>query len=155
VSQESSEPAKHAVPIDFHFNVEHAVLHACKVVRKALSQHLSVLVFSRDAQRLSRLDSALWTFSALDFLPHVYADSELADRTPVWLSLETGFQGERDMLVLFEDQLVSGFETWFGRFSRVIEIVSNEPSDRERARLRFKAYRERGFAPSAHEIAAA
>jgi DNA polymerase-3 subunit chi len=147
-------PAAAPVPIDFHVNVEHPVIHACRVVRKALSQQRTVLVYSRDAQRLSRLDSALWTFSALDFLPHVYADSALAGRTPVWLSLSAPLECARDMLLLFDEQPAPDFDRWFGRFGRVIEIVSTEPGDRLQARARFKAYRERGFAPCAHEIPA-
>ena len=140
------------VAVDFHFNVDHPVIHACRVVRKALSSGRTVLVFSRDAQRLARLDSALWTFSALDFLPHVYADSELADRTPVWLSMTAECERNRDMLLLLDDETVPDFEHWFERFERVIEIVSNEADDRARARGRFKAYREQGFAPRSHEI---
>ncbi len=142
------------VPIDFHFNVDHPILHACRVVRKALGQQRTVLLFSRDAQRLSRLDAALWTFSALDFLPHVYADSALAASTPVWLGLDATPERRRDVLVLMDDDVVPDFESWFAGFSRVIEIVSGEADDRARARLRFKAYRDRGFAPRAHEIAA-
>jgi DNA polymerase III subunit chi len=143
------------VAVDFHFNVEHPVMHACKVVRKALGQRLTVLVHSSDAQRLSRLDAALWTFSALDFLPHVYADSELAPRTPVWLSLDTVSSAGRDVLVLMSDEPVPDFERWFTGFSKVIEIVSTDDEDRARARNRFKAYRARGFEPSAHDLAVA
>ena len=141
--------------IDFHFNVEHPLIHACRVVRKALGSDRTVLVFSRDAQRLARLDSALWTFSALDFLPHVYADSELADRTPVWLSMAPPGDRRRDVLLMLDDEVVPGFERWFECFERVIEIVSNETEDRARARARFKAYRERGLAPRSHDIAPA
>ncbi|HUD24577.1 MAG TPA: DNA polymerase III subunit chi [Burkholderiaceae bacterium] len=142
------------VVIDFHFNVDHPVIHACRVVRKALGSGRSVLAFSRDAQRLARLDSALWTFSALDFLPHVYADSELADRTPVWLSMTPLPDRERDVLLLLDEQVAPDFERWFERFERVIEIVSNEDDDRAHARARFKAYRDRGFVPRSHQIAA-
>jgi DNA polymerase III subunit chi len=142
------------VAIDFHINVDHPLIHACRVVRKALAGGKTVLAFSRDAQRLARLDSALWTFSALDFLPHVYADSELADRTPVWLSMDALPDRARDVLLLMDDEAAPDFERWFDRFQRVIEIVSNEEDDRARARVRFKAYRERGFAPHTHPIAA-
>lgn len=146
------------VVVDFHFNVEHPVMHACRIVRKALGQRRTVLIHSTDAQRLARLDSALWTFSALDFLPHVYADSELAPRTPVWLSLSAGADGpqaRRDVLILMNDEPVPQFEEWFAGFSRVIEIVSTDDDDRARARSRFKAYRARGFEPSAHDLATA
>lgn len=142
------------VAIDFHVNVDHPLIHACRVVRKALGNGRTVLVFSRDAQRLTRLDSALWTFSALDFLPHVYADSELADRTPVWLSMTPLRDRARDVLLLLDDEAAPEFERWFDRFERVIEIVSNEEDDRARARVRFKTYRERGFAPRSHPIGA-
>jgi len=141
------------VSIDFHFNVDHPVMHACRVVRKALGNRRTVLVFSRDAQRLARIDSALWTFSALDFLPHVYADSALASCTPVWLSMTAPEPHTRDVLLLLDDEAPADFERWFERFERVIEIVSSQAEDRARARARFKAYRERGFAPRTHEIA--
>src|SRR5258708_40177854 len=100
------------VPIDFHFNVDHPVMHACRVVRKALGNRRTVLVFSRDAQRLARLDSALWTFSALDFLPHVYADSPLAPCTPVWLSLAAREQHTRDVLRLLHAPAAPAFHPW-------------------------------------------
>jgi DNA polymerase-3 subunit chi len=149
----AGEGASARVAIDFHFNVEHPLVHACRVVRKALGNRRSVLAFSRDAPRLARLDSALWTFSALDFLPHVYADSELADHTPVWLSMTPVADRRRDVLLLLEDEVVPDFERWFERFERVIEIVSNDDDDRARARARFKTYRERGFEPRSHQIA--
>ncbi len=150
---QAAEGGSPRVVIDFHFNVDHPLIHACRVVRKALGNHRTVLVFSRDAQRLARLDSALWTFSALDFLPHAYADSELADRTPVWLSMTALGDRDRDVLLLLDDEAVPDFGVWFGRFERVIEIVSNEEEDRARARVRFKAYRDSGFAPCSHQIA--
>jgi DNA polymerase-3 subunit chi len=146
--------APEGVVIDFHVNVDHPLIHACRVIRKALGSGRTVLAFSRDAQRLARLDSALWTFSALDFLPHVYADSELADRTPVWLSMTAVGDRQRDVLLLLDDDTAPDFERWFGRFERVIEVVSNEADDLARARARFKAYRERGFTPNTHPIGA-
>jgi DNA polymerase IIIc chi subunit len=33
----------------------------------------------------------------------------------------------------------------------VIEVVSRDEADRARARSRFKAYKDHGFAPVAHE----
>src|SRR5207245_2154281 len=85
--------------------------------------------------------------------PHAYADSELADRTPVWLSMTALSDRDRDVLLLLDDEAVPDFGVWFGRFERVIEIVSNEEEDRARARGRFKGYRDSGSAPGSHEHA--
>ena len=137
--------------IDFHFNVDHSVAYACRVVRKARAADCSVLVYSRDAERLARVDLALWTFSALDFLPHVAWPSPRAARTPVWLSTVAP-DGERDVLLTLDDEPAPQFAQWFPRFQRIIDIVSTDADDRARARLRFKAYREAGFSPNTHDI---
>jgi DNA polymerase-3 subunit chi len=139
--------------IDFHFNVDHGINYACRVLRKARSAKKTALVFSQDPERLARLDLALWTFSALDFLPHVGWPSPLAARTPIWLSA-TPADEQRDLLLLLDDAPAPQFATWFGRFERIIDVVSTDPEDRARARARFKTYREAGFTPVAHEIGA-
>ena len=38
------------------------------------------------------------------------------------------------------------------RFSRVIEIIENNPEARAAGRLRFKAYREQGIEPVTHQV---
>jgi DNA polymerase III subunit chi len=136
--------------VDFHFNVDHRLHYACRVVRKARGANLTVLAYARDADRMARFDTALWTFSALDFIPHVYADSPLASQTPVWLSLSAGIEGRRDVLLNLDDDMPDA--DWSARFDRVIEIVSRDEADRLAARSRFRAWRERGITPTAHEV---
>jgi len=143
-----------APSIDFHFNVDQGVAYACRVLRKARGAGKTVLVASRHGERLARLDTALWTFSPLDFLPHVAWPSALAARTPIWLSAGP-VEAERDLLLLLDDEPAPEFAGWFPRFEKVIELVSTDPDDRARARARFKAYREAGFAPVAHDIGGA
>ncbi len=134
--------------IDFHFNVEHRLQYACRVVRKVRAADLRVLVYARDADRLSRFDTALWTFSALDFVPHVYAQSPLAPRTPVLLTPALDDEsGACAVLVNLDDDVPPGLPALGGRFERLIEIVSREDDDRDRARDRFRRYRDAGLAP--------
>ncbi len=136
--------------VDFYFNVDHRLHYACRVVRKARAADLSVLVYARDADRLARFDTALWTFSALDFVPHVYADSPLAMHTPVWLTLAAGGGARRDVLLNLDDEVPQ--PDWCAQFARVIEVVSKDEQDRTQARGRFRAWRERGVTPVAHEV---
>jgi len=140
-------------PIDFHFNVDHGVGYACRVLRKARSAGRTAYAYCRDRDRLARLDLALWTFSPLDFLPHVRWPSPLAERTPIWLGSDPAEQ-PRDLLLLLDDDAAERFGEWFPRFERIIDVVSTDPADRVRARARFKTYREAGFTPVAHEIGA-
>jgi DNA polymerase-3 subunit chi len=139
------------VRIDFHFNVEHRLQYACRVVRRARGSACRVLLYSSDADRLARIDTALWTFSALDFVPHVHVDSPLAARTPVLLASSLDGGSGCEVLVNLDDELPPRLPSLSGRFERLIEIVSREDDDRRRARERFRAYREAGFDPQAHD----
>lgn len=138
--------------VDFHFNVDHRLQYACRVVRKARGAGKSVLAFAREPDRLARFDAALWTFSALDFLPHVYADSPLAASTPILLTLQTETAHERDVLLNLDDDTPPEFERWFARFERVIEVVSLDDADRRLARVRFNAYRQAGIEPTTFKV---
>jgi len=134
--------------IDFHFNVDHRVHYACRVTRKARAAGKRLVVFARSAERLAQYDSTLWTFSALDFLPHVYVNSPLASATPILLALDHGTAPASDVLLTLDDDAPPEFESLFGRYERVIEVVSRDETDRARARSRFKVYKEHGFQPT-------
>lgn len=137
--------------IDFHVNVEHRVHYGCRVTRKARTAGKRVVVYTRDPGRLAQFDAALWTFSALDFLPHVYSDSALAQVTPVLLALDLEQLPPSDVLLSLDDEVPPQVTSVCARFERVIEIVSRDEADRALARSRFKAYRELGLAPSHFE----
>jgi DNA polymerase-3 subunit chi len=144
-----------AVRIDFHFNVEHRLQYACRVVRKARAADCSVLLYARDADRLARLDTALWTFSALDFVPHAYVGAPLAARTPVLLAASLdGDVPACKVLVNLDDEVPSDFTALGGRFERLIEIVSQDDDDRRRARDRFRVYRDAGLRPQSFDRSA-
>ncbi|MBU1664112.1 MAG: DNA polymerase III subunit chi, partial [Gammaproteobacteria bacterium] len=42
---------------------------------------------------------------------------------------------------------------FFGRFQRLLEVVSTEPGDRERARERFRFFKGRGYELATHDLA--
>jgi DNA polymerase-3 subunit chi len=141
------------IRLDFHFNAEHRLHYACRVTRKARAAGKKLVVYARDAGRLAQFDSALWTFSALDFLPHVYADSALAGMTPVLLTLDAAGAPSSDVLLTLDDETPPDFGVLFGRYERVIEVVSRDDADRAQARSRFKAYRDGGLLPTTYEVA--
>jgi DNA polymerase-3 subunit chi len=134
--------------IDFHFNVDHRVHYACRVTRKARAAGKRVVAYTRSAERLAQYDAMLWTFSALDFLPHVYVGSPLAATTPILLAADYSTAPSSEVLLTLDDEPPPEFEQLFARFERVIEVVSRDDEDRTRARARFRAYKERGFQPA-------
>jgi len=71
--------------VDFHSNVPGKLAYACRLVRKAYGAGQKVIVVG-DQAALQAFDTQLWTFSALDFLPHCGLRHPLADQTPILLA---------------------------------------------------------------------
>lgn len=137
--------------VDFHFNVSDKIGYGCRLVRKAFRAGHRIVVFSDDAALLAQFDQSLWTFSALDFIPHVMASDPLAAETPVLLTQgESGADG-RDLMI----NLGGTTPTGFARFERLIEVVTALPDDREAGRARWRFYRDRGYPIETHDLAQA
>jgi len=136
--------------IEFHFTAPERVQYACRLLRKAHAQKLRVAVLG-SAPSLRQLDMALWTFSAVDFVPHSgAADSpEVQNASAVLLSEAPGLCAGRDVLVNLGDEVPEGFE----QFKRLIEIVPFDDHGRMTARQRWKHYASQGYDLIQHDLA--
>lgn len=137
--------------IDFHFNVPDRIAYACRLARKVRSSGSQLVIHSSDPQILSRLDQALWTFSALDFLPHCHVSDRLASETPILLADTSCDTPHHDVLVNLDAEQPE----FFSRFERLIEIVTTEDEDVLAGRQRWKFYKDRGYQLNKFDIAGA
>lgn len=139
--------------VDFHFNTPDRLAYACRLLRKAVRKGAGVAV-TGPAAALDGFDRLLWTFDDTEFLPHLRlrrAASPPARQqaTPVWLVDDAQQAVHLPVLVNLGDEPVTGFET----YQRLIEIVSQDETAREAARLRWRHYLGRGYAINRHEVA--
>jgi DNA polymerase-3 subunit chi len=138
--------------VDFHFNAPDKQAYACRLVRKAYLRGARLVVLA-EPQTLSALDTALWTFSTDDFLPHGregdapyvlrHSPIQLYSAVPPELPNSAGA-----VLVNLRADMPHGYE----RFERVIEVVSTDVNDRECARPRWMQYRAAGIEPHRHDL---
>ena len=136
--------------IDFHFNVPDRLRYACLVARTVLRRGLTLALWSSDERRLRDLDSLLWRFNDLAFLPHVFTTSPLANETPILMSTDlSSLQG--DVLLLLDDHLPPSWQTDFERFNRIIDVVSTKPDELKLSRDRYRAYRAAGVELAAYD----
>src|SRR5512145_1032321 len=63
------EGIENMTEVAFHFNAPDKLAYACRLLRKAVGSGARVVV-TAPADVLARLNSLLWTFSQLDFIPH-------------------------------------------------------------------------------------
>lgn len=135
--------------IDFHSNVPDRIAYACRLVRKARAAQCQVVVLAGNEGELRALDEALWTFSELDFLPHVPAGDPLAATTPVILADDDAAElPHYDILI----NLSARTPACFARFQRLFEIISSTEAEKAAGRERYRFYQQRGY-PLTHYTA--
>ncbi|MDR1969653.1 MAG: DNA polymerase III subunit chi [Burkholderiaceae bacterium] len=137
--------------VAFHFNVPDKLAYACRLLRKACAAGASVGVVAPPAL-LSDLDAALWSFSALDFIPHCRAGApaDVLAHTPIVLAADAAALPHSGVLLHLGEVVPDGFE----RFQRVIELVGIADGDRAQARQRWRHYAGLGYAIQQHDLTA-
>lgn len=136
--------------VAFHFNAPDKLGYACRLLRKAVGSGARVMVTGQ-SQALRELDTALWTFAPLEFLPHCYGEATpvALAASPVVLAESVRSAPHQQVLVNLGTAVPDGFE----RFERLIEVVTQDEQDRQEARRRWKHYADRGYSIERHDLA--
>lgn len=136
--------------VAFHFNAPDKWAYVCRLLRKAVARGSRVAV-TGDEALLRRFDIDLWTFSAVDFVPHCAAacDAGMLAASPVVFCKLPVNSPHRQVLLNLGSGVPSGFEP----FERLIEVVGTGDEDRADSRRRWKYYLDRGYAITRHDLA--
>lgn len=143
--------------IDFAFGAPDRLRTACQVVRKRYLAGQRLVVYCKEGSRLTAFDRMLWAFDDTSFVPHVLANDPLAAETPVILTAGDPWQAAQaavadgqpqPWLLNLDDACPPGFDA----FERLLEIVSDDPDDKQAARQRWRTYQGAGHTPHSHDL---
>lgn len=136
--------------VDFYIlqdsHPEACPLFACRLTEKAFRQGHQVYINTESDQQLQQLDDMLWTFRDGSFLPHARYAAGTNTSAPILLGHAVQPDGPSDVLVNLSSDLLP----CFSRFSRVAELVGNEPGQLAAARERYRFYKDRGYTLHTH-----
>jgi DNA polymerase-3 subunit chi len=121
---------------------------ACRVVEKAYLAGNTVLVWHTDVDELRTFDELLWTFSDGTFIPHEAITANGFASAPVLLTSAATPEGQFDVLV----NLAADVPPCVDAARRVAEFIDADPTRRQAGRARFRAYKDRGWAPNTHNL---
>jgi len=119
---------------------------ACQLAMKAWRAGLPVFLRGSDAQQCTEVDELLWRFKAESFVPHSLCEEDA--QAPVVIGLDEEPSSAQGVLINLGSTLSPQVE----RFSRVIEIVNQEPDLLTACRENFRSYRQRGYDPKRVEL---
>ena len=115
--------------------------HLCEVIKRAYRKDQKVFVHTDNRKLAEKIDELLWTQDSKSFLPHQLVDEDPDTRTPI----EIGYGQEPtihpDVLINLGEQV----PLFFSRFNWVFEYAFGDEDNKQKARDRFKFYRERGY----------
>lgn len=139
--------------VAFYVNVPDPVAFTCRLLRKARSRGLTVLVLGQ-AKQLVKVDGLLWSMHDSEFLPHCRAGAApgVLARSPIVLTNDMAHAPKREFAALLN--LSSEVPTGYRVFGRLFEVVSMTESELLAARHRWRAYQTDGLTPERHEIGA-
>lgn len=135
--------------VAFHFNAPDRLGYACRLLRKAYLRNARLFVWANEDD-LPALDSALWTMSAGEFVPHCRGDDPelVRARSPIQLGHELPNVRSQIVLVNLRHDMPDNPAA----FNRVIEVVTLAEADRAPARERWRQYKALGLEPQRHDL---
>jgi len=140
--------------LEFHADIADPLGYCCRLLRKAYRRGVRVVVCG-EPERLSRLDTLLWTFEQLEFIPHARLrsgerpDATLLARTPIWLADASPDWPAASVVVNLGERPVDEP----ARFERIVEIVGDADADRQAGRARWRHYVALGLKPERTDAA--
>ncbi len=135
---------------DFYIVADHNMPYRfiCNLCDKVREEGYDLYIQASSREQASTLDEMLWTFRDISFLAHALIDSADADNTPILIGWEGEVCQSRQALM----NLSNTFPDPVEGYERIIEVVPSAPDHREKARQRYKAYRDQGLALHSHDI---
>lgn len=116
-----------------------------KLLEKAYESGKRCLVLVESQERLVGLNSILWSYSTMAFLPHGYKDvhEKWADRQPIWLSCE--FENPNNSTILVNTCGFPYENIPLDSFERIMDLFdATDPEQLSLAKQREHALKDLG-----------
>jgi DNA polymerase-3 subunit chi len=132
--------------VEFHIlDDEHpkaAFRRSISLIHEAYRQKKKVFIYTDSQRDAEYMDELLWTQDPSSFLPHLL----IGEAEGILPPIQIGHQGQEpqirpDLLV----NLSESIPHFVGQFERVLEFAYGNEEQKEKARSRFKFYRDRGY----------
>jgi len=141
--------------IDFYVlstsDAKERLILICKLCEKAIGRSQKVFIHGASMEELQQLDTLLWNFRDVSFVPHKVLPSgymtSSADNEAVHLSCDAP-GADRTLLI----NLAKDVPPFFSRFERTLEVVNDQSDIREAGRERYRYYQQRGYPLQHHKM---
>ena len=121
---------------------------ACNIAAKAWSQGNKVYIHTQSQQSSDTIDSLLWTFRDISFIPHEHYLGDSTEESSVLIGHDSDFPDSYDVIINLNTEI----PYFADQFSRIVEIVGGDESTKSMARQRYKQYKSGEYEMHDHKI---
>ncbi|MCL5260141.1 MAG: DNA polymerase III subunit chi [Gammaproteobacteria bacterium] len=124
-------------------------LCAARLAEKAYAANRSIYILVNDADEAYNLDTSLWTFRDISFVPHAIYNNNPNPVPQVLIGYKKNPPPTHiDVLI----NLTAEIPSFYHEFAHIIEIVTNEQKSRALSREHYKFYKQEGFTLETHNV---
>ncbi|CEG57948.1 DNA polymerase III subunit chi [Legionella fallonii] len=123
-------------------------LVACRLLEKAYKRNHKVYVHCGSQNDAEFLDDLLWSFRDDSFIPHNLIGEGPEPPPPIQIGFGKEPRGFNDILL----NLAPEIPAFHSKFKRVMELVSNQETEKEQSRIHYKEYRAKGYELHTHHL---
>ena len=121
---------------------------ACIMASKAWTAGNNVYIHTDSEDTTKKLDDMLWTFRDISFIPHEIYNGNENIESPVTIGFGNLSPNHQQVLINLDGKIPE----FANKFKRVIEIVENNDKKKERARDRYRQYKDNDYDIHDHKI---
>ena len=122
-------------------------LFVCQLVEKVWKKGHSIYLHTNNPQDAQQLDNLLWTFRQHSFIPHSLANKQ--EIAAVKIGCE-GWESQQKQDILIN--LAPTIPTHFNQFSRILEVLTDDPQIKQMGREHYKFYKQQNYSLNTHTI---
>ena len=119
---------------------------AARLADKAFQRGHRIFINATDEAQATEINELLWSFRPASFLPHGLHGQEHSESIAIGWGQEP--DNHNDLLINLQLEIPS----FFSRFARVAEVVTQEPDSLAALRKSWTFYKERGYQLEKHDL---
>ena len=119
---------------------------AARLADKAFQRGHRIFINTTDEAQAAVLDELLWNFRPTSFVPHGLHGQEHSETIAIGWGQEP--VNHNDLLINLQLEIPS----FFSRFQRVAEVVTQEPDSLAALRKSWTFYKDRGYQLEKHDL---
>ena len=119
---------------------------AARLADKAFQRGHRIFINATDEAQATEINELLWSFRPASFLPHGLHGQEHSETIAIGWGQEPN--NHNDLLINLQLEIPS----FFSRFARVAEVVTQEPDSLAALRKSWTFYKERGYQLEKHAL---